>query len=333
MDLVTVRELYKNPEKFLDKEITVGGWIRSLRDSKAFGFIVISDGTYFETLQIVYHDTMENFAEISKLNVGAAIIVKGTLVPTPEAKQPFEIQAEEIIIEGASAPDYPLQKKRHSFEYLRTVAHLRPRTNTFSAVFRVRSMIAYAIHQFFQKRGFVYVHTPIITASDCEGAGEMFRVTTLDAAQPPRTEEGAVDFSQDFFGRATNLTVSGQLEGEAMATAFGKISASLVADIIMPLIGCLIGGVDLATLNITLKPAVMDGETVVSEAVVLGLGTFLTTIIDFILIAFVVFLVVKAMNVAKAKLEKPAEPEPEKEPEPTKEEVLLTEIRDLLKNK
>ena len=168
MDLVTVRELYKNPEKFLDKEITVGGWIRSLRDSKAFGFIVISDGTYFETLQAVYHDTLENFAQVSKLGVGTAIIVKGTLVATPQAKQPFEIQATEVTVEGASAPDYPLQKKRHSFEYLRTISHLRPRTNTFQAVFRVRSLIAYAIHQYFQEKDFVYVHTPLITGSDCK---------------------------------------------------------------------------------------------------------------------------------------------------------------------
>ena len=176
MQLTTVREIYKNRETFLDKEITVGGWVRSVRDSKTFGFIVLHDGTFFETLQVVYHDSMENFAEISRLNVGAAIIVKGTLVATPQAKQPFEIQATEISVEGASAPDYPLQKKRHSMEYLRTVSHLRPRTNTFQAVFRVRSLIAYAIHKFFQERGFVYVHTPLITGSDCEGAGEMFQV-------------------------------------------------------------------------------------------------------------------------------------------------------------
>ena len=198
MELVTVKELYKHREQYLDKEITVGGWIRSIRDSKTFGFIVVNDGTFFETLQVVYHDTMENFADISKLNVGAAIIVKGTLVATPQAKQPFEIQATEVVVEGASAPDYPLQKKRHSFEYLRTISHLRPRTNTFQAVFRVRSLIAYAIHQFFQERGFVYVHTPIITGSDCEGAGEMFRVTTLDMENIPKNEDGTVDYSQDF---------------------------------------------------------------------------------------------------------------------------------------
>ena len=179
MNLIEIRELYKNQEAYLDKEITVGGWVRSIRDSKAFGFIVINDGTFFTPLQVVYHDDMENFEEISKLNVGAAVVVTGTLVATPQAKQPFEIQAKTVTVEGASAPDYPLQKKRHSFEYLRTIAHLRPRTNTFQAVFRVRSLTAYALHKFFQERGFVYVHTPIITGSDCEGAGEMFRFTYL----------------------------------------------------------------------------------------------------------------------------------------------------------
>ena len=165
MKLTTIREIYKNREVYLDKEVTVGGWVRSVRDSKTFGFIVLHDGSYFETLQIVYHDEMENFAEISKMNVGAAIIVKGTLVATPQAKQPFEIQAAEVTVEGVSAPDYPLQKKRHSMEYLRTISHLRPRTNTFQAVFRVRSLCAYAIHQFFQERDFVYVNTPLITAA------------------------------------------------------------------------------------------------------------------------------------------------------------------------
>ena len=223
MDLVTVRELYKNPEKFLDKEITVGGWIRSLRDSKAFGFIVISDGTYFETLQAVYHDTLENFAQVSKLGVGTAIIVKGTLVATPQAKQPFEIQATEVTVEGPSASDYPLQKKRHSFEYLRTISHLRPRTNTFQAVFRVRSLIAYAIHQYFQEKDFVYVHTPLITGSDCEGAGEMFQVTTMDLNNIPKNEDGTVDYKQDFFGKPTNLTVSGQLNAETYAMAFRNV--------------------------------------------------------------------------------------------------------------
>ena len=223
MELTTVKEIYRNREQYLDKEITVGGWVRSVRDSKAFGFIVLHDGSFFETLQIVYHDNMENFAEASKLNVGAAIIVKGTLVATPQAKQPFEIQATEVFVEGSSAPDYPLQKKRHSLEYLRTMTHLRPRTNTFQAVFRVRSLCAYAIHKFFQERGFVYVHTPLITGSDCEGAGEMFQVTTLDPANMPMTEDGKVDYSQDFFGKETNLTVSGQLNGETFAQAFRNI--------------------------------------------------------------------------------------------------------------
>ena len=223
MNLIKIRELYKNQEAYLDKEITVGGWVRSIRDSKAFGFIVINDGTFFTPLQVVYHDDMENFEEISKLNVGAAVVVTGTLVATPQAKQPFEIQAKTVTVEGASAPDYPLQKKRHSFEYLRTIAHLRPRTNTFQAVFRVRSLTAYALHKFFQERGFVYVHTPIITGSDCEGAGEMFRVTTMDMENVPKTEDGAVDYTQDFFGKETSLTVSGQLNAETYAQAFGNV--------------------------------------------------------------------------------------------------------------
>ena len=223
MNLIEIRELYKNQEAYLDKEITVGGWVRSIRDSKAFGFIVINDGTFFTPLQVVYHDDMENFEEISKLNVGAAVVVTGTLVATPQAKQPFELQAKTVTVEGASAPDYPLQKKRHSFEYLRTIAHLRPRTNTFQAVFRVRSLTAYALHKFFQERGFVYVHTPIITGSDCEGAGEMFRVTTMDMENVPKTEDGAVDYTQDFFGKETSLTVSGQLNAETYAQAFGNV--------------------------------------------------------------------------------------------------------------
>ena len=223
MELTTVKELFSDREKYLDKEVQVGGWIRSIRDSKAFGFIVLNDGTCFDTLQIVYHDTMENFAEVSKLNVGAAIIVKGTLVATPEAKQPFEIQADQVLVEGVSNADYPLQKKRHSFEYLRTISHLRPRTNTFQAVFRVRSLIAYAIHKYFQEQGFVYVHTPLITGSDCEGAGEMFQVTTMDLNNVPKTEDGKVDFSQDFFGKPTNLTVSGQLNAETYAMAFRNV--------------------------------------------------------------------------------------------------------------
>lgn len=223
MKLTTVKEIYKNREQYLDKEVTVGGWVRSVRDSKTFGFIVLHDGTFFETLQVVYHDTMENFAEICKLNVGASIIVKGTLVATPQAKQPFEIQASEVVVEGTSAPDYPLQKKRHSLEYLRTITHLRSRTNTFQAVFRVRSLCAYAIHKFFQEQGFVYVHTPLITGSDCEGAGEMFQVTTLDMNNVPKDDKGAIDYTQDFFGKETNLTVSGQLNGETFAMAFRNI--------------------------------------------------------------------------------------------------------------
>ena len=221
MNLVTVKELYKDRESYFNKEVSIGGWVRSNRDSKAFGFLVVSDGTFFEPIQVVYHDTMENFAQTAKLGVGSAVI--GILTPTPQAKQPFEIQASEVILEGASAPDYPLQKKRHSFEYLRTISHLRPRTNTFQAVFRVRSLIAYAIHRYFQEQGFVYVHTPLITGSDCEGAGEMFQVTTLDLNNVPRTEDGAVDYSQDFFGKPTNLTVSGQLNGETYAMAFRNI--------------------------------------------------------------------------------------------------------------
>ncbi len=223
MELITVRELYKNTKAYVGKTIKVGGWVRSVRASKAFGFIVLGDGTYFNTLQVVYHDTMANFAEISKVNVGAALIVKGTLVETPEAKQPFELQAEEVTVEGPSTSDYPLQKKRHTLEFLRTMTHLRPRTNTFQAVFRVRSLAAFAIHKFFQERGFVYVHTPIITGSDCEGAGEMFQVTTMDLNNPPRNEDGSIDFSKDFFNKPTNLTVSGQLNGETYAMAFRNI--------------------------------------------------------------------------------------------------------------
>lgn len=223
MELVSIKELYREKEKFIGKKVTVGGWVRSIRDSKTFGFIVLNDGSFFETLQIVYSDKLDNFDKICKLNVGSALVITGTLVETPSAKQPFEIQADCVEVEGESTADYPLQKKRHSFEYLRTIAHLRPRTNTFQAVFRVRSLAAYAIHQFFQERGFVYVHTPLITGSDCEGAGEMFRVTTLDMENLPKTEDGKVDYSQDFFGKETNLTVSGQLNGETYAMAFKNI--------------------------------------------------------------------------------------------------------------
>lgn len=223
MELVEIRQLYRSSGQFIGKTITVGGWVRSIRDSKTFGFIVLHDGTCFNTLQVVYSDKLDNFNEISKLNVGSAVIVTGELVATPQAKQPFEIQAVKIEVEGASTPDYPLQKKKHSLEFLRTISHLRPRTNTFQAVFRVRSLIAYAIHKFFQERNFIYVHTPIITGSDAEGAGEMFRVTTLDIDNPPRTPDGKVDDSEDFFGKATNLTVSGQLNGECYALAFKNI--------------------------------------------------------------------------------------------------------------
>ncbi len=224
MELVTIRDLYRNKENYIGKTISIGGWVRSNRDQKAFGFIVVNDGSFFETLQVVYSaDKLENFAEIAKLNIGSAVVVKGQLVATPNAKQPFEIQADEVLVEGLSTSDYPLQKKRHTLEYLRTIAHLRPRTNTFQAVFRVRSLIAYAIHQYFQERNFVYVHTPLITGSDCEGAGEMFRVTTLDLNNLPMTEDGKVNDKEDFFGKETNLTVSGQLNGETYACAFRNI--------------------------------------------------------------------------------------------------------------
>ena len=223
MELTNIREIFRNKDKFADKEVTIGGWVRSNRNSKNFGFIVVNDGTFFEPIQVVYGNGLDNYDEVGKINVGAAIIVRGTLVLTPDAKQPFEIQAAEVTVEGTSTPDYPLQKKRHTFEYLRTISHLRPRTNTFEAVFRVRSLCAYAIHKFFQERDFVYVHTPLITGSDCEGAGEMFQVTTLDLNNLPMTEEGKVDFSKDFFNKPTNLTVSGQLNGETYAMAFKNI--------------------------------------------------------------------------------------------------------------
>jgi asparaginyl-tRNA synthetase len=223
MDITSIKDIFKNPDNYYGKNVEVCGWTRSNRGSKAFGFIVLNDGSCFSSLQVVYHNDMANFVEISKVNVGAALIVRGTLVATPEAKQPFEIQAESVTVEGASSPDYPLQKKRHTFEYLRTLPHLRPRTNTFQAVFRVRSLAAYAIHKFFQERGFVYVHTPLITGSDCEGAGEMFQVTTMDMENLPRTDDGKVDYTADFFGKETNLTVSGQLNGETYAMAFRDI--------------------------------------------------------------------------------------------------------------
>ena len=223
MELIEVREIFRNKEAYFDKEIEIGGWVRSNSDSKTFGFLVLNDGTFFEPIQVVYNDSMDNFDKICKVNVGTALIVKGTLVATPDAKQPFEIQATEVMVEGESTPDYPLQKKRHTLEYLRTIPHLRARTNTFQAVFRVRSLVAYAIHKFFQERDFVYVHTPIITGSDCEGAGEMFTVTTMDMNNIPKTDDGKVDFKEDFFGKQTNLTVSGQLNGETYAMAFRNI--------------------------------------------------------------------------------------------------------------
>lgn len=219
-----IKELYAGMEEFGGKIVTVCGWARTVRDSKALGFIDLNDGSCFKGVQIVFEaDKLSNYKDIAKLNVGSAIVVTGELLLTPEAKQPFEIHASEITVEGASTPDYPLQKKRHTMEYLRTIAHLRPRTNMFSAAFRVRSVAAYAIHKFFNENGFVYAHTPLITGSDCEGAGEMFTVTTLAPENPPRTEAGTVDYTQDFFQKHTSLTVSGQLEAECMAMAFGKV--------------------------------------------------------------------------------------------------------------
>lgn len=220
---IRIRDIYENVEEYLGSEIVVEGWIRNLRASKAFGFIELNDGTFFKGIQVVFEDKLENFKEIEKLPLSSSLKIIGDLVKTDGAKQAFEIKAREIIIEGYSSADYPLQKKRHTFEYLRTIAHLRPRSNTFNAVFRVRSILAYSIHKFFQERGFVYVHTPIVTGSDAEGAGEMFRLTTLDLHDIPKTDDGKIDFSEDFFGKETNLTVSGQLEGEAYALAFRDI--------------------------------------------------------------------------------------------------------------
>ena len=224
MKRTELKTVFSDIASFDGKEITVAGWVRTLRDSKNFGFIEINDGSCFKNTQIVFENgVVENYKEITKLNVGSAIRVSGKVRSTPEMKQPFEIQAEKIEVEGLSTSDYPLQKKRHSFEFLREIAHLRPRTNTFSAVFRVRSVAAYAIHKFFNERNFVYVHTPLITGSDCEGAGEQFRVTTLDLENIPRTETGEVDFAKDFFGKSSNLTVSGQLNAETFALAFSKV--------------------------------------------------------------------------------------------------------------
>ena len=224
MDRTEIAKLHQNPQAFAEAPVTVCGWVRTIRDSKALGFIDLNDGSSFQGVQVVFEaDKVENYREIARQNVGASLLVTGKLELTPQAKQPFEIHAAQIEILGASTPEYPLQKKRHSLEYLRTIAHLRPRTNTFSAAFRVRSAAAYAIHQFFQENGFVYIHTPLITGSDCEGAGEMFRVTTLDPERPPLDENGRVDYAQDFFQKQTSLTVSGQLEAECMAMAFGKV--------------------------------------------------------------------------------------------------------------
>ena len=223
MNILQIKELYKNQQNYENRNITICGWVKSNRDSRSFGFLSVNDGTFFQPVQVVYDDTLSNYNIIRKINVGAALIITGKFLLTPDAKQPFEIQAQCVEIEGDCPGDYPLQKKRHSFEYLRTISHLRPRTNTFQAVFRVRSLAAFAIHKFFQEQGFVYVHTPLITGSDCEGAGEMFRVTTIDPANPPRTEDGQIDYKEDFFGKMTSLTVSGQLNGETYAQAFRSI--------------------------------------------------------------------------------------------------------------
>lgn len=223
MEKLVIKELYKNTENYINKEVTLEGWVRTVRDSKTFGFIEINDGTFFKNVQIVFTDKLSNFNEICKLTISSSIKVTGTLVKTENAKQPFEIQATSVEIESLSDSTYPLQKKKHSFEYLRTIAHLRPRANTFNAVFRVRSSLAYAIHQFFQERGFVYVNTPLITGSDAEGAGEMFNVNSFDLINIPKADDGNIDFSKDFFGKPAHLTVSGQLNGETFAEAFRNI--------------------------------------------------------------------------------------------------------------
>ncbi len=223
MEKLLVKQIYREKEKYADQVVSISGWIRTLRSSKAFGFIEVNDGSFFKNIQVVFEEGLENFAEIAKLPISSSLTIEGKLVVTPEAKQPFEIKATKIVLEGMSNTDYPLQKKRHSFEYLRTIAHLRPRSNAFSAVFRVRSLTAFAIHEFFQKRGFVYTHTPIITGSDCEGAGEMFRISTLDFSNIPLGEDKKVDYAQDFFGKETSLTVSGQLAAEAFALAFRNV--------------------------------------------------------------------------------------------------------------
>lgn len=223
MNTTAIKNIFTQPAEYLNQTLTVAGWVRTIRTSKNFGFIELNDGGYFKNLQIVFEDTLENFEAVSKLTVGTALVVEGLLVESPGAKQPFELKAKSVTVEGSCPSDYPLQKKRHSFEYLRTIAHLRPRTNTFSAVFRTRSVVAYAIHKYFQEHQFVYVQTPIITGSDCEGAGEMFQLTTLDLNNVPKTEDGAIDYSRDFFGKEANLTVSGQLNAETYCMAFKNV--------------------------------------------------------------------------------------------------------------
>ena len=223
LETTEIRQIMREPEAYIGKRVELAGWIRNIRVSKQFGFIELNDGSFFQNLQIVFEDKLDNFEEVGKLGISTALYVAGTIVASPGAGQKVELQAEEIVVEGSCPSDYPLQKKRHTFEYLRTIAHLRPRTNTFSAVFRLRSVLAYAIHQYFQEKGFVYVNTPIITASDCEGAGEMFQLTTLPLEEIPRTQDGKVDYSMDFFGKPANLTVSGQLNAEAFAMAFRNV--------------------------------------------------------------------------------------------------------------
>ena len=223
LETTEIRQIMREPEAYIGKRVELAGWIRNIRVSKQFGFIELNDGSFFQNLQIVFEDKLDNFEVVGKLGISTALYVAGTIVASPGAGQKVELQAEEIVVEGSCPSDYPLQKKRHTFEYLRTIAHLRPRTNTFSAVFRLRSVLAYAIHQYFQEKGFVYVNTPIITASDCEGAGEMFQLTTLPLEEIPRTQDGKVDYSMDFFGKPANLTVSGQLNAEAFAMAFRNV--------------------------------------------------------------------------------------------------------------
>lgn len=223
MENTVVKKLFRESQSYSEKKVSVSGWVRTLRSSKTFGFIELNDGSFFKNVQVVFDDKLDNFKEIEKLSISSSLTVEGKVVLTPQSKQPFEIRAEKITVDGTSTPEFPLQKKKHSLEYLRTIAHLRPRSNTFSAVFRVRSLAAYAIHKFFQDRGFVYVNTPLITGSDCEGAGQMFRVTTLDPNNMPKTEDGKVDCSKDFFGKPTSLTVSGQLEAETFALAFRNV--------------------------------------------------------------------------------------------------------------